>query len=297
MAELQRTQLVNVSIANFIVMQFLMNLPGVFVWLAGFAFLLFFADGKYRALGYTFLGVFLLLILLRGKHYYTLGIYTPLFAAGGYAIEQYFANRLRIVKPALIALMILILLPVVPYSLPVLSYDEMIVYAEKSKRFWLDGALRWEDGRVHSLPQDYADMIGWEELGEKVATVYQNLSAAEKAQCAIYADNYGQAGAVKYFGKKYGLPEPICFNETFLLWAPDSANTNMVIYINDETDDVKHFFSEVKQVGEINNPYARESGLPIYLCRNPQNGFADFYREMVGGLKENFGSGAIAGNE
>lgn len=288
MAELQRTQLVNVNIPDFIIMQFLMNLPGVFVWLAGFVFLLFFADGKYRALGYTFLGVFLLLILLRGKHYYTLGIYTPLFAAGGYAIEQSFTNRFSFVKPALIALMVVITLPVVPYSLPVLTYDEMVVYAEKSKRFGLEGALRWEDGRVHSLPQDYADMTGWEELGEKVATVYQNLSATEKAQCAIYAENYGEAGAVKYFGKKYGLPEPICFNETFLLWAPDSANTNMVIYINDETDDIDYFFSEVKRVGEISNPYARENGLPIYLCRNPQNGFADFYREMVGGLKSNY---------
>ncbi|MCI0617284.1 hypothetical protein L0244_30280 [bacterium] len=297
MAELQRTQLVNVSIADFIIMQFLMNLPGLFVWLAGFAFLLFFGDGKYRVLGYTFLGVFLLLILLRGKHYYTLGIYTPLFAAGGYAIEQYFANRLRFVKPALIALMVVIMLPVVPYSLPVLSYDEMIVYAEKSKPFGLEGALRWEDGRVHSLPQDYADMTGWEELTGIVIDAYNGLSEAEKSQCAIYAENYGQAGAVKYFGKKHGLPEPICFNETFLLWSPDTASTNMVIYINDETQDVEHFFSEVKEIGRITNEYARESGLPVYLCKNPRNGFADFYREKVGDLKATFDNCTTAGNQ
>lgn len=185
-------------------------------------------------------------------------------------------------------MMMAILLPIVPYSLPVLPYDKMIAHAEQTRRIGLGDALRWEDGRLHSLPQDYADMIGWEELGEKVAKVYQNLSAAEKAQCAIYAENYGQAGAVKYFGKKYGLPEPICFNETSLLWAPDTAKTSMVIYINDETDDVEFYFSDVKQVGEISNPYARESGLPVYLCKNPRNGFADFYREKVRELKSNY---------
>ena len=32
----------------------------------------------------------------------------------------------------------------------------------------LDVMLKWEDGKVHELPQDYADMVGWDELGKKV---------------------------------------------------------------------------------------------------------------------------------
>src|SRR5262245_45388916 len=225
MAELQRTQLVNVSISNFILMQFLMNLPGLLVWLAGLAYFLFLNEGKrLRVLGYTYLAVILIFIIFHGKHYYTLGIYPVLFAAGGFLIERVFAARQRWVQPAVLALMIVIALPVIPYSLPVLPHERMLVYAEESKRFGLESALRWEDGRIHALPQDDDDMIGWEELANVVIKTYQSLSDTEKARCAIYAENYGQAGAIKYYGKKHGLPEPASFNETFLFWAPDSVD-------------------------------------------------------------------------
>ncbi|MFQ5629121.1 MAG: glycosyltransferase family 39 protein, partial [bacterium] len=160
MLTLQRTQLVNVNIADFLVAQMLMNLPGLFVWMFGLAYLLFFEQGKkFRFLAYTFVVLLLILLLLRGKPYYTLGIYTSLFAVGGYAIERYFSKKWQLVKPVFLAFMIAIVLPVLPYSLPLLRHEKMIVYAEQSKDFGFEGALRWEDGRIHALPQDYADMI------------------------------------------------------------------------------------------------------------------------------------------
>jgi hypothetical protein len=291
MAELQRTQLVNVSIANFILMQLLMNLPGLLVWLAGLAFFLFSKEGKgMRVLGYTYLAVILIFILFRGKHYYTLGIYPVLFAAGGFQIEKYIAAPRRWVHPAVLALMVILALPAIPYSLPVLTHERMLVYAEESKNFGLAGALLWEDGRIHPLPQDYADMIGWEELADVVIKTYHSLSDSEKTRCAIYAENYGQAGAIKYYGKKHGLPEPTSFNETFLLWAPDSVDITTLIYVNDEVEEISYFFAEVRQVGEITNAFARESGLPVFLCRHPRNGFFEFYREKVRELKNGFRS-------
>ena len=291
MEELHRTQLVNVDVANFLVMQLLMNLPGLFVWLAGLAFFLFFKEGKkLRALGYTYLAVLLLFILLRGKHYYTLGMYSILFAAGAVVLERFSAARAPWLRPALLVTMIVLALPVIPFSLPLLPHEQMLAYAEKSQSIGLSSALRWEDGRLHRLPQDYADMIGWEELANVVISTYHGLSDAEKARCAIYAENYGQAGAIKYYGKKHGLPEPVSFNESFVFWAPDSTSFTTLIYVNDEVDEISYFFAEVQQVGQITNEYARESGLPVYLCRHPRNGFFEFYREKVKSLKNGFRS-------
>ncbi|MGH7493495.1 MAG: glycosyltransferase family 39 protein [bacterium] len=291
MAELQLTQLVNVSISNFLLMQVLMNLPGLLVWLAGLAFFLFSKAGKgLRVLGYAYLAVILIFILFRGKHYYTLGIYPLLFAAGGFWIEKHFTISNRWMRPALLALMIMIALPVIPYSLPVLAHERMLAYAEKSKNYGLANALRWEDGKIHPLPQDYADMIGWEELANVVIRTYHSLSDSEKARCVIYAENYGQAGAIKYYGKKHGLPEPASFNETFLFWAPDSVDFTTLIYVNDEIEEISYFFAEVRQVGKITNAFARESGLPVFLCRHPRNGFFEFYREKVRELKNGFRS-------
>ena len=28
----------------------------------------------------------------------------------------------------------------------------------------IEGPLRWETGAMHELPQDYADMLGWQEM-------------------------------------------------------------------------------------------------------------------------------------
>ncbi len=289
MTRLRDTQLVHVRIIDFIMAQLLMNFPNTLVWLFGLVFVLFFKDGKkYQVLGYTYLAVLLLFILLKGKGYYALGIYPILFALGGFAIEKYTTNRLSFLKPAVLVLMILTAIPLLPYSLPVLPMDKMVVYCEASKHFGGEGALRWEDGRIYRLPQDYADMTGWKELGDIVIKTYNSLSDSEKADCVIYAENYGEAGAIKYYGKNYGLPEPVCFSESFLFWAPDSAKMNTLIYVNDDTGDVSYYFTTVELVGRITDPYARESGLPVWLCRTPRNGFEEFYAEKVKGIKDRF---------
>jgi hypothetical protein len=254
------------------------------------AFLIFNQAGrKFRVLGLTFLFTVFILLMLSGKAYYTLGVYPILFAAGGVAIEIWFTQRWRFLKPVILAVMILIFLPVLPYSVPVLSFDKMAAYAEASKKFGLEGALVWEDGRVHRLPQDYADMTGWRELAECVIAAYQSLPPAEQADCVIYAENYGQAGAIKYYGKPYGLPEPVCFNETFVLWAPDSVHQQTLIYVNDELgEDIQYYFANITLVGQVNNEYFRENGVEVYLCRNPRRDFREFYREKVGRLKSRY---------
>ncbi len=68
MTRLRETQLVHVRIIDFLMAQLLMNFSNLLVWLFGLAFVLFFKDGKkYRVLGYTYLAVLLLFILLKGK--------------------------------------------------------------------------------------------------------------------------------------------------------------------------------------------------------------------------------------
>lgn len=290
--ELQETQLVNVAVADFVIMQFMMNLPALFVWIFGLIFLLSRREDNHcRALGVTFLLVLALLLVLRGKAYYTLGIYTTLFAAGGVAMEKYFAARRSFLKPLALAVMLVLALPVMPYSVPLLPMDKMLAYAEASKKFGLSGALQWEDGRIHHLPQDYADMIGWKELSAITGRAYYGLSETERLRCVIYAENYGQAGALRYYGGKLGLPEPVSFHESFVFWAPDSVAQEdlILIYVNDELgEDIQRLFGEITLTGQIENPYARERGTQVYLCRNPQPEFATRYREKVARLKNRF---------
>lgn len=289
MTSLRATQLVNVRILDFLTAQLLMNLSNLVVWIFGLIFVLFLKDGaRYRVIGYTYLTVIVVFIILKGKGYYALGIYPILFAYGGFAIEKHVSGRISFVRPIIFGLMVVITVPMLPYSLPVLPLDKMVVFCEKSKQFGGEGALRWENGRIYPLPQDYADMTGWKELGDIVHKTYDSLSDSEKAHCVIYAENYGQAGAIKYYTQKYGLPEPVCFSESFLFWAPDSADFNSLIYVNDDTCDVSYYFTAVRLMGRITDPHARESGVPVWLCKIPRNGFKEFYAEKVKGIKDQF---------
>ena len=87
------------------------------------------------------------------------------------------------------------------------------------------GILKWEENDdIHSLPQDYADMLGWKELAAKVAKVYQNLPPSEREQVYIHCDNYGEAGALNFYGRHYNLPEAHSLNSSYILWTPTTPS-------------------------------------------------------------------------
>jgi len=279
MAELQRTQLVNVSLANFILDQLLMNVHALGLWMAGIVVLLFFrAEHVHRPLALTFVLCVAILMLARGKSYYTLGLYPPLFAAGAVMLDKYLHRRKKSVVYVLIACMSLSI-PIAPYGLPLLKHDAMARYGRAALKYTGPAPLRWETGRIHELPQDYADMTGWRELADLVIVAYNSLPESGKKSCMIYAGNYGEAASIRYYGRSSGLPEPVCYNDQFLLWTPDSLNSKNLIHVAFDTGDVRLFFGSTKLIGTVTNRYAREFGLPVLLCRGPSDALNTHYRE------------------
>lgn len=282
MNELYKYQFVNVSKIGFIIDQFVMNFPALIVWITGFIIFLFFKDEKeYRVLSLIYLFTFILLLLSGGKSYYTLGLYPILFAMGGYAVEKYFNKTFKYITIGFIVLNAWLMLP---FSLPIYSLEKVAEISKQTAPF----TNRWEDGEIHNLPQDYADMTGWKELANLVIDTYNSLPDTSKAGCIIYAEEYGTAGAILFYGEELGVPEPICFNDNFLLWAPDSINPEVFIYVNEKVGDIEWLFSDYKLAGQINNKYFRENGEQIYVCTEPKDTLALFYAEKVNRLKEKF---------
>lgn len=280
MSELSQNQLVNVSKVGFLIDQVMMNFPGLLVWFTGLLVFLFFKnESRFRVLSLASLLVVLLLLVTHGKSYYTLGAYTLLFAMGGFAIEKYFSTFF---KYFVVVIVILLALPVLPFSLPMLNPKAMADYSKPMS----DLTNRWEDGKVHPLPQDYADMTGWKDLSDIVIKEYNSLPPEIRSDCSIYAENYGQAGAIYYYGRQFNLPRPISFSDNFLIWAPDSVTKSNLIYVNDEIGDIKFLFKRYEKVGEVNNPYFRENGVQVYFCSQPSDTFKYFYKEKVKEMKK-----------
>jgi hypothetical protein len=282
MTALRNEHLVHVNPFNFMMEQLLNPFAGSLLIVPGLLFLLI--NKKMEAFRYTgivCLLVVLVLLLLRGKSYYSQGIYPILIAAGAVFYEIHLQRKW--IRYTFMFLLILITIPALPIAVPVFKADSLAAYYSGMEKTtgWTFGR-RFEDGTIHSLPQDFADMLGWEELTQSAARAYQMVT--HKENCIIFCENYGQAAAISVLGKKYGLPEAISFNDSFLYWVPDSFAhaINEFIYVNDELGaDVEHIFSDITITGKISNPNAREYGTTVYLCRQPAGNFNAFIAERI----------------
>jgi 4-amino-4-deoxy-L-arabinose transferase-like glycosyltransferase len=282
MNALNDSQLVHVDRISFLTDQLFIGSMAMLLIIPGILSLLI---GKtlrpYRPLIIACLLVMIILVLLRGKSYYSIGMFPFWIAAGGVYWETIVK---RILPRILIPLaLVLLSLPIIPMGLPVFNTDKLVKYFAWSKeKLGIGMALRWEDGLYHPLPQDYADMLGWDELAAVTANAYHMVP--DKNSVMIYAENYGQAGAVMVLGKQYGLPEPACFSESFLYWIPrnPAQEITTLIYINDQLgNDVKFLFADCREVGCISNPLAREYKTGVWLCTNPHSSFNDLWISRI----------------
>jgi len=280
--ELHDKQLVHVSRIGFCIDQLLMTFAVSVLLIAGLLYLLTSKQiKKFRLIGISIALVFVMLFLLKAKSYYTLGVFPVLIAAGAVWFEQ--SIKFYWLKPSVIVLLILMTIPIVPFSLPVFNVDGLVKYFRNvERRTGIVADRRFEDGVVHSLPQDYADMIGWEKLA--VLTNIAVLKMDNKNDYIIYCENYGQAGAVNICGKKIGLPEPVCFSDAFRYWAPGDFKNEIkeFVYINDNLGkDVEQLFGQIEKIGSIDNIHAREFGTTVYLCKKPLTSFNQFWKVRV----------------
>ncbi len=280
--ELYDTQLVHMDYSLFLTEQLLMPFACSILTIAGLIFLLIDKKAeKFRFLGFLSLFIIVGLMLLKGKSYYTLGIFPLLIVSGAVAYDHWFGRMwLRVIFPVIL---VILTLPVVPIGLPVYKTEGLIRYFDTlEKKYGIELGRRFEDGSIHSLPQDYADMLGWEELTSLAAKAYAMIE--NKSSAFIYCENYGEAGAITVIGKKYGLPEAVSFNESFQYWVPEQFDPDItsVVYINDEMgEDVNLFFKKITLVGSISNPDAREFGTSVFLCQEPVASFNDFWKARL----------------
>jgi hypothetical protein len=230
------------------------------VWLAGLVWLL--AQPRYRALGVMWIALFVEFVVMKGKVYYIGPSYPMLFAAGAIVIDRALAPRWR---PAVVGALVVGGALIMPLALPILPVETFIAYQHK---LHLE-APRTESMRLGPLPQQYADMFGWPEMVAVVARAYDNLSPADRAKCAIFGQNYGQAGAIDLFGPRYGLPKAISGHQSYFFWGPRNYTGEVMLVMDDRREVLEEIFEHVEQVGVVHHPYAipYENDQPVHLCR------------------------------
>lgn len=260
---------VALSPVEFIVQQAVFMNPGTLpLWLAGLFWLFGSRDGRrYRIIGIIYLLTLAEFIVLHGKSYYLAPAYPMLFAAGGVAIERVFAVRLTWLKPALLAIIILAGALFAPTVLPILPPDKLVAYMRAIHM----EPPRTETSHTEALPQIFADQFGWEEMVGSVAHAYHHLQPEDEKRAAIFCQNYGEAGAIDFFGPKLGLPRAISGHQNYFLWGPRDWNGEVILVLDTDDEDERELFGSIEDLGQVVSspwamPYERRNH--IYLCRD-----------------------------
>src|SRR5919199_1770841 len=122
------------------------------------------------------------------------------------------------------------------------------------------------------LPYLVRDRFGWENLVMTVAGVYYDLPANERSESCIFTGNYGEAGAIDFFGPEYDLPKAISGHNNYYIWGPGDCTGEVIISVGVPRSRLETMFDDIEQADTTNCEYCMpdEDNLPVYVARNPK---------------------------
>jgi hypothetical protein len=244
----------------------------------GLAWLLRSGELGRRALGLAFAVFFVLLFLLKAKNYYLAPIYPMLFAAGAVAVARWTGGaRGRVVRTAIVVVVLLAGAALAPVVTPLLEPEGLVAY----QRAIGIAPPKTEVAHAGPLPQIFGDQFGWPELVGEVARIHGALPPDERAVATIFANNYGEAGAVNQLGTAFGLPRAISGHQSYFLWGPQGRRSDVIIVLQGDREELESLCASVERAGEHFHPWGMtEENRPIYVCRGLRPPLEDLWPRL-----------------
>jgi hypothetical protein len=282
MGDLASVQLVHVTPWTFLSGQVLMLGPAIILAAWGLYYLL--RDNhlkQMRLIGWTCLALFLTVLILQGKPYYIGPIYPTLFAAGAVALTNAGWRFRRFVLAVLFALILAFDVIAIPLGIPILPPARMAHYAAT---IGVTRATTTNSGDVLPLPQDYADMLGWEDQVAAVVNAYNTLPPEKQAEAVILASNYGEAGAIDFFGPHYNLPRALCVSGSYWFFGPGERPGKVAVVFGYTAEQLRPYYDSITVIGILDNPWGvpEERNNPIIIAEKPKHTFQELWPSFEG---------------
>jgi hypothetical protein len=214
----------------------------------------------------SYLTIFVLLNVQVSKAYYLFAAYPPLFAAGSVAVQRLASVvRKRWIKGIAVGWCVLNLALAVPLGSPLLPPPQFVAFS-RALGIEFGAGERWEVG---AMPQYFADRIGWRNMVVTIAGVYDQLSEAEQSRIIIFAGDYGEAGAVDYFGDEFNLPRAYSVHNNYWLWGPPKEIPDIFLVIGVGREELESAFETVEARDTVTCNYCNpsENNQPVFICR------------------------------
>jgi len=84
--------------------------------------------------------------------------------------------------------------------------------------------------------------------------------------------NYGEAGALRYYGPALGLPPATSQHNNFYLWGPGNPEATIVVAVGMSREDLAGVFEDVQTTSALTHPLAMpfEREHPVAIGRRPK---------------------------
>ncbi len=245
------------------------NLVGGLLWITGLVWFLRDKErSEFRALGIAFLLMLAMMIAAQSNRLDRIALFVPVLIAGGVVVWERWNNRrfLGWMVPATTVLLLAMGLISMPMVLPVMSPSSTAQYVKQSGR-----GGNFEQGVSAELPQNLADRFGWEELADSVAAIVHRLPEEERQKAVLIGQNYGEAGALEYYGRSLQLPRVISGHNSYWLWGP-REQAEMYIVVGNSRSRMEQVFNDVQEGGSTFTGWQMnyERNRPIWICRKPK---------------------------
>lgn len=276
MQMLQDYQLQYLSRIEFLVNQIIMFLSCFYIWMMALWFLFLRKEGrKYISIGIIYFAVILLLLWFKGKFYYAASIYPALLSIGSVYLEKIISSyKIKIVHWLIPIFILMITVVVFPVAIPFMSPKKLDAFYKKVHAEKV-GVLNWEEKKNNPLPQDFADMLGWKEMAEKIAKVYHQLPDSIQKKTMVYGNNYGEAGALAFYRKQFNLPEIFSDDASFAFWLPNKFDYKYFLFATydmpNKNDTFFYHFKKTEIKDSVTQKYAREYNAKIVLYSFPDS--------------------------
>lgn len=220
--------------------------------------------------------------VMQGKPYYAAPAWPMLIAAGATWAERRSAALARrsivAVRAALAVVMVAGAAILLPMGVPCLPPAAMARYAGA-----LGAGTSTNYGTTLTLPQDYADMLGWRDQVEAMARAFHALPAAGRSAVATSGGNYGQVGAVAMYGPARGLPYPISTRSDFWAWGTRGYTGDPALVAVSAGDEAGYaeIWGRVEERGAVTNPWRveEERDVRILLLQDIRVPLEQLWRE------------------
>ncbi len=281
MQDLREAQLAHVGVLSFLGEQLLYG-PATLLALAGLVALLSASRfRRFRMLGWTCLVALVLVMFAHGKPYYIGPIHPALIAAGAVILEalpHWWGTVARVGAPVLLAAYFAIALPI---SLPILPPEATARYAT---RMGGSAAVTTNRGTVGTLPQDFADMLYWEDKVAALSRAYHRLPEATRDSVVIFGGNYGQAGAIDFYRRRYGLPPAVSAAGSYWFFGPGGKPGQVLLALGVDPERLRQGYGVVTVVEVLHYPMAVEEEQEVFitLARRPQQTLQQVWPRLAG---------------